>query len=472
LKINTNDPKGDINSPASEFIRETVRQNRRSGRGGTFAVCSAHPAVLDAAIHQSLADGSVLHVESTSNQVNQYGGYTGSTPAAFAAQIRRVAEQAGLPSARVLLGSDHLGPYCWRSEAAASAMAKACELAAQTVLAGYQKIHLDASMPCGGDPVLLPEEVVAERTVMLCQAAEQSYASMPAGSSRPTYVIGTEVPVPGGEVAEGECPKPTKLDDLLSSLDTFRKAFVARGLSAAWENVIAVVVQPGVEFGDSTVFPYDPEKARPLVTGLPDSPQLAYEAHSTDYQTPSSLAQMVKDHFAILKVGPWLTFAYREAVFALDMIEREIAEFKKDASHVREALESEMLRNPQHWNCYYRGSEEQQKFARAYSLSDRCRYYWPQPNVEQAISRLMHNLDRPLPLALLSQYLPVEYEAIRNAELENSAPAIIRHHIQSVLRVYAAACETLAGCCHSSQADPHHCQSPFERRRSFVSKSL
>jgi D-tagatose-1,6-bisphosphate aldolase subunit GatZ/KbaZ len=323
-------------------------------------------------------------------------------------------------------------------------MAKACELAAQTVLAGYQKIHLDASMPCGGDPAALSEEVVAARTAMLCQAAEQSCESMPAGSPRPTYVIGTEVPVPGGEVAEGECPKPTQLDDLLSSLATFRKAFMARGLAAAWENVIAVVVQPGVEFGDSTVFAYDPEKAQPLVTGLPNSPELVYEAHSTDYQTPSSLTQMVKNHFAILKVGPWLTFAFREAVFALDMIEREMAKSKKDGSQVRETLESAMLRDPQHWDRYYSGSEEQQRFARAYSMSDRCRYYWPQANVEQAVSRLTHNLDRPLPLVLLSQYLPAEYEAIRNARLENSAPAIIRHHIQGVLRVYAAACQTSA----------------------------
>lgn len=444
MKANSCDPKDYPYSTASEFLRQIVRQNRRSSRGGTYAVCSAHPAVLDAAIQQALMDGTVLHVESTSNQVNQFGGYTGSTPRDFAAQIRRTAEQAGLSPARVLLGSDHLGPYYWRSEAAASAMVKACELAAQSVQAGYQKIHLDASMACADDPGLLPEEVIAERSAMLCAAAEESYESLPAGSPRPVYIIGTEVPVPGGEVAEGERPTPTRLDDLRSSLDAFQKAFLAKGLDAAWENVIGVVVQPGVEFGDGTVFGYDSEKARPLVTGLPASPELVYEAHSTDYQTPSNLGQMVKEHFAILKVGPWLTFSYREAVFALEMIECEIAELSNDGSHVRETLEAEMLRDPQHWDRYYRGSEEQRKFARAYSLSDRCRYYWPKPKVERAVSRLMHNLDRPLPLPLLSQYLPVEYEAIRNSELENSAPAIIRHHIQSVLRVYAAACRTEA----------------------------
>lgn len=428
----------------SEFLRDVVNRNRRCEAVGTYAVCSAHPSVLDAAIQQALADGTVLHVESTSNQVNQFGGYTGSTPAQFAAQIRRRAEKAGLPSTQVLLGADHLGPYSWRSEPAAIAMANACELSAQSVLAGYQKIHLDASMACGGDPERLPVEVVAERTVMLCAVAEESFLSLPSGSPRPLYVIGTEVPVPGGEVAEGECPVPTQLKDLQLSLDAFRKAFAARGLESAWQNVIGIVVQPGVEFGDRVIFEYDQNKSSHLVAGLPSSPELVYEAHSTDYQTPASLVRMVKDHFAILKVGPWLTFAFREAVFALGFIENEMPECKGKASRVREALETEMLRNPAHWDRYYHGSDEQQKFARAYSLSDRCRYYWPQPPVEAEVNRLLHNLSGPLPLALLSQYLPVEYEAIREGELENSAPAIIRHRIQSVLRVYAAACGALA----------------------------
>lgn len=440
MKKGTSFLRDAVPAQPSQYLRDVVQRNRRGEGVGTYAVCSAHPAVLDAAIQQALTDGTVLHVESTSNQVNQFGGYTGCTPAQFATQIRRTAAEAGLPSSRVLLGADHLGPYSWRSEPAAKAMAKACELSVQSVLAGYQKIHLDASMACGGDSEPLTVEAVAERTAMLCEVAEESFVSLPPGSPRPLYVIGTEVPVPGGEVAEGECPIPTKLEDLQSSLDAFWMAFAARGLESAWENVIGIVVQPGVEFGDRAIFEYDRDKASQLVAGLPASPELVYEAHSTDYQTPSSLARMVNDHFGILKVGPWLTFAFREAVFALGFIEREMPEHKGSASRVREALETEMLRSPAHWDRYYRGSDEQQKFARAYSLSDRCRYYWPKPEVEQEVNRLLHNLSGPLPLALLSQYLPLQFEAIREGRLENSAAAIIRHRIQCVLRVYAAAC--------------------------------
>ncbi len=427
-------------SHPSEFLRAVISRNRRGEAVGIYAVCSAHPAVIDAAIQQALGDGGTLHIESTSSQVNQFGGYTGSDPAQFAEQIRKAANAAGLPPERVLLGADHLGPYCWRAEPAEVAMSKACELARQSVLAGYQKIHLDASMPCGGDPAVLEEPVVAERAAVLCHAAEQALVELPAGTPPPLYVIGTEVPAPGGEVAEGEGPRPTRIEDVQRTLGAFRKAFRARGLESAWENVVGLVVQPGVEFGDSSVFEYDRTKARDLATGLPSSPELVYEAHSTDYQTPAALAQLVEDHFAILKVGPALTFAYREAVFALGMVEREMPEHRRSTSQVREALEAEMLRKPAHWRPYFHGSEEQQRFARAFSLSDRCRYYWPQPALQEEVNRLLSTLGGALPMALLSQYLPCSCEAIRTGVLENRAPAIIRHHIQRVLNTYAAAC--------------------------------
>jgi D-tagatose-1,6-bisphosphate aldolase subunit GatZ/KbaZ len=440
MKTKPSIPRVAVPSEPSRFLRDVVGRNRRSEVVATFAVCSAHPAVLDAAIHQSIADGSPLHVESTSNQVNQFGGYTGTTPAQFVSQLRRTAEEAGLASERILIGADHLGPYCWRAQPAAEAMAKACELASHSVLAGYQKIHLDASMSCADDPCPLDESVVAERTAMLCRAAEESYELLAPGSPRPLYVIGTEVPVPGGETVEGERPEATRLEDMQLSLEAFQKAFLAHGLESAWENVIAIVVQPGVEFGDSSVFEYDRQKAWHLAAGLPETPELVYEAHSTDYQTLASLEQMVEDHFAILKVGPWLTFAFREAIFALAAIESEMPEHRHCRSRVREALETEMLRSPAHWKPYYRGNEQQQKLARAFSFSDRCRYYWPLQPVELEVGRLMHNLSGALPIALLSQYLPSEYEAIRDGSLEDAAPAIVRHHIQRVLTVYSTAC--------------------------------
>jgi D-tagatose-1,6-bisphosphate aldolase subunit GatZ/KbaZ len=214
-------------------------------------------------------------------------------------------------------------------------------------------------------------------------------------------------------------------------------------LFGAWENVVALVVQPAVEFGDSKVFDYDRQKVHALSAGLPTSPTLVYEAHSTDYQAPAALAEMVQDHFAILKVGPWLTFAYRESIFALSAIEREILGHRRNVrlSQVREAMESEMLRNPAYWRSYYHGGEDELRLSRAFSFSDRCRYFWPQPSVQEEVNRLLHNLALfACPLTLMSQYLPIEYEAIREGVLENHALALIGHHIRRVLRFYGAAC--------------------------------
>lgn len=405
-------------------------------------MCSAHPKVIDASLQQALADRSLLLIESTSSQVNQFGGYTGQTPAQFAAYLRAAAQRAGLPDNMLVLGGDHLGPYPWRDQPAKAAMKNAADLVRACVLAGYNKIHLDASMACADD-ITLNDEIIAQRAMLLCLAAESAHRELPTNSAAPLYIIGTEVPAPGGETGPGEASATTTVEQLKCTLDAFLTSFAEAQLSGAWGRVIGIVVQPGVEFGENIIFDYDRRKAQALSSVLPKEPCLVYEAHSTDYQSPQSLAQMVEDHFAILKVGPALTFAFREAIFALGAIERELLSGKQGAqlSQVRKALEAAMLRNPKYWRSYYHGSEEEQRLARIFSYSDRCRYYWPDPEVQKEISLLLSNLSSSsLPATIISQYLPAEYEAIRAGNLQPEPHALIQHHIRSVLRGYAAAC--------------------------------
>src|SRR5579872_2274174 len=437
---NSNQKYGDADSR----LQKVLRGNRELGRGGTYAVCSAHPAVIEAAIQQSVADGSLLHVESTSSQVNQFGGYTGSTPAQFAQWIHCAAKSAGLSRERVLLGGDHLGPFPWRNEASVTALQKACKLVRDCVAAGYHKIHLDASMACADDPEHgVPERTIAERAAILCQASEEAHRELPSGSAPPLYVVGTEVPAPGGESNDTGGLTVTEAEHVHRTLEVFRDAFAKLGLKPAWERVIALVVQPGVDFGSDSIFDYDPVKAASLSAALSSHPGIVFEAHSTDYQSPEGLKRMVEDHFAILKVGPWLTFSFREAVLALGAIEREL--FGKAPSYrisyVREALEAAMLRDPSHWRSYYHGDEDEMRRERIYGFSDRCRYYWNQPTVQEEIARLLDNVGaKPIPLTLISQYLPLEYGAIRAGELRAAPQPIIQYHIRQVLRVYAEAC--------------------------------
>jgi D-tagatose-1,6-bisphosphate aldolase subunit GatZ/KbaZ len=327
-------------------------------------------------------------------------------------------------------------------------MHNACELVRECVLAGYKKIHLDASMACADDNKSGPDQsIIAQRAARLCSAAENAFKDLPPGSSPLLYVIGSEVPAPGGESLPGAPPAVSPADQIHDTLKLFRAAFAGQNVDAAWDRVIGLVVQPGVEFGENVIVDYERQKAMALSSALPKHPALVYEAHSTDYQRPAALAQMVEDHFAILKVGPWLTFAFREAVFALSAIEREWLAYRKGVriSKVREALEAAMLRNPTYWRSYYHGGEDETRLARAYSYSDRCRYYWGDATVQQELAHLRANIDTaPPPSTLVSQYLPVQYEAIRSGRLQVRTEDMVQEHIQTVLRVYAAACRHFA----------------------------
>src|SRR6516225_10071611 len=124
------------------------------------------------------------------------GGYTGMRPQDFLELVHRIADRAGLPRDRVLLGGDHLGPNPWQMLSAEAAMTRAEVLVADYVRAGFRKIHLDCSMACADDPPSLSDEMIARRAARLCTVAEHAHAE--ADGEPPVYVIGTEVPRPGG----------------------------------------------------------------------------------------------------------------------------------------------------------------------------------------------------------------------------------------------------------------------------------
>ncbi|GGL63578.1 D-tagatose-bisphosphate aldolase, class II, non-catalytic subunit [Wenxinia marina] len=409
---------------------------RTAGRPiGITSVCSAHPVVLRAALRQGRDSGAPVLIEATCNQVNHLGGYTGMQPADFAAIAMRLADEEGCPRERLILGGDHLGPNPWRDRPADEAMEEAGKMVAAYVAAGFSKIHLDASMGCAGEPAALGDAATAERAVRLATIAED--AAREAGGPLPRYVIGTEVPPPGGADHALDTVPPTDPAAARETAEVHRRAFAQAGLGAAWERVIALVVQPGVEFGNHNVVRYDRPAARDLVAVLDGLPGLVFEAHSTDYQGAAPLAELVADGFAILKVGPELTFVLREALYALDAIASDLVAGYGERP-LKAAMEALMLDRPGDWARHYQGVPEEQAVLRHYSLSDRIRYYWAAPEAAEAVDRLTAALSgRRVPLPLMWQHLPAA-EQFAGDPLDPAGLLIWR--VGESLKAYGAAC--------------------------------
>jgi len=417
------------------LLLDRVARHKAGEDVGMYSVCSAHPLVIESTFRHALKhDAPFVLIEATSNQVNQDGGYTGMKPADFREYVAEIAERVDFPAERIVLGGDHLGPNAWTALTADEAMERSDVLIEQYVRAGFAKIHLDCSMSCSDDPVPLLEETIAARAARLCRVAEAAYAD--AGTQPPVYVIGTEVPVPGGATEDLEPLQVTSPEAAHGTIAMHKELFPAE----AWDRVIALVVQPGVEFDHHQVLDYRPDAAQDLSRSLDDVPGMVFEAHSTDYQTQEALTALVRDHFAILKVGPGVTFALREALWALDAMERDL--LGERASGFRHRVLEVMQEKPGNWQKYYHSSGAELQLDLQYSLSDRIRYYWPDPQISDAQQQMFANLRAsPPPLPLVSQYLPVAYAALREGTITNDPVELVMAHVMATLDVYLKATE-------------------------------
>ena len=383
-------------------LREMIERRRAGEKCGIPSYCTANELALEAALLRAKALNRPVLIEATANQVNQFGGYTGMVPADFYRLVLDMAGRLGVPEAQVILAGDHLGPLTWQNEPEAAAMEKAETLVYEFVRAGFTKIHLDTSMKLADDPEgPLATQVVARRGIRLYRACMQAYDALKAekpDALRPVFVIGSEVP--------------------------------------GWNDVIAIVVQPGVEFGDDQVFLYNRENAKALCAALGDYPEIVFEGHSSDYQTAECLKQMAEDGIAILKVGPALTYGLREALFALSCMEAELVP-PQERAWFPEVLEQAMLEKPDNWQKHYHGDAKATWLARRYSFSDRARYYINLPGVQAAIDKLFDNLTRyDIPMNMLHQYMPRQFDAVRSGEIEKNPRALALYGIMLFMQDY------------------------------------
>lgn len=361
-------------------LRQVISDNR-AGKGVAIpSVCSAHPEVLQASLLLAERLDRAVVIEATSNQVNQDGGYTGMRPADFVALVYSIAAANGVDPGRITFGGDHLGPQAWRTLPAGQAMMRARDMVTGYVQAGIHKIHLDCSEGCAGEAAQLPDEVTAARAADLAGVAAEA-----AGNHDLLFVVGTEVPPPGGaRVDENGDISPTTPSSATATIAAHRDA-----MRDAWAQVGGLVVQPGVEFSPMQVHHLPMGSDPGLRAVMMQFPGLCLEAHSTDYQTDETYLRLAELGFAFQKVGPALTFAWRRALYALNALAAVAA--PADARLV-DVLEQAMLEDPRHWQGHYRGGDL--RIMRHYGLADRVRYYWPVPAVQIAVKALFARLDQ------------------------------------------------------------------------------
>ena len=399
-------------------LQEMMDKRRQGIKCGIPSYCSANELVIEIVLRHAKELNQPALIEATANQVNQFGGYTGMLPKDFYEFVLGMAKKLDVPESLIILAGDHLGPLTWQSLPEKEAMENSIELVYQYTRAGFTKIHLDTSMKVADDPEgLLSTETIARRGAILYKAAMRGYEELKAekpDAVRPVFVIGSEVPIPGGAQEEEDTLAVTKPEAFKDTVATYTRVFEEEGIADGMNDVIAVVVQPGVEFGDDQVFLYDSEAATDLCAALKEFPQVCFEGHSSDYQSAECLKNMVQDGIAILKVGPALTYGLREALFAMSMMEKELVP-EAEQAHFIETLEKVMLENPSNWQKHYHGDEQQLALARKYSFSDRARYYIGLPEVVESMNKLFANLNaHKIPMNMLHQYLPLSYDKVRD----------------------------------------------------------
>jgi D-tagatose-1,6-bisphosphate aldolase subunit GatZ/KbaZ len=335
---------------------------------------------------------------------------------------------------------DHLGPHVWSTQPADAAFNNAVALVRQCVNAGFRKLHFDITTgaPCNpGDTAAMKK--AARQTADLCRVAEETAREISYENDM-LYVIGTDVPEPGGGLRPEEGVAITDPQHLAQTLSVFQSAFASAGLERAWKKVVAVVVQPGVDFDDFSIADYDRRRAAALAAYHQYLPHgMTYEVHAADFQKPEALKKMVADRFNLLKIGPCVTFALRQALYALAHIEEALPDIDQP-SHLRQTMEAMMIRDPLYWRSHYQGTPEQLAYMRHFGLRDRIRYYWALPQARKAVNQLLHNLNRSIPRALQEQYLPDLPADFLPAGKTMPPEAIINFRLHKILKPYRDAC--------------------------------
>ena len=315
-------------------------------------------------------------IESTSNQVNQHGGYTNKTPKMFVKEISSLRKKIKFDSKRLFLGGDHLGPLPWGKKNKNIAIKNSISLINDYLSENFCKIHVDTSIKCKNDK-FINSEIVFNRTSEIL-----NNDSIKKKIKNRLLVVGTEVPLAGGGDNKNLIRTSTK--QIETEVFNFKKIFQKLNLRNSF---FGLVIEPGMKYKHSKI-------TKPNFTQFGNKKNISkknnffYEAHSTDYQSKKILRQLVKNNFRFLKVGPELTYNYARSLFFMENIEKKKIKLKN--SNIKKTIFFSMLKNKKYWNGYYI-KKKPELFLN--SKLDRMRYYFDTKEVKNSVGILRRNIN-------------------------------------------------------------------------------
>jgi len=431
----------------TSWLIDIMEANRGGERKGIYAVESQNPTVQEAYLRQALGDGSPALFEICAEMLDLHGQSGKILPDDFIANVKRSAGKTGFPRDRLFFGVNDLSPSLWKDESIESALKKTRAFISALISLGFNKLGIHAAIPLKGDLAdqQLSQEVIIAREAALYQAAEGAAAALP-DEEKPLYVIDLH---PGQGMTEDQDNMAHK-EDVKIAIDRFAETAVAAGLPEMRERLLAVRIILGAGYNSEKVIPFGSSLLKELGGCVYGDKPVLLEALRTDFQPQMILDQLVDNHFAILSVGPELTYTMREVLFSMAMMENETMLGKPGVylSNFIIELDRAMQSAPQHWEKYYSGNGFEQMIARKYSLYDRSRFYWEDKNVRKMKKRLFDNLIKyPIPLTVMRQFMPRQYERVAAGELENKPDALVMDAVRHALCRYSRACGWMENTC-------------------------
>lgn len=347
---------------------------------GLPSFCTANFLVLKTLLIFCKKNKLPALIESTSNQVNQFGGYSKNQPKDFIKKMHGFIKSFKINKKSIYFGGDHLGPLPWKNNKSSIALKNSIKLIDLYLKANYQKIHIDTSIQCKDDKFITDKIIFARTEYILKNLTNKKKLN------KIFFVFGTEVPFAGGN--DKKKFKITKNNKIITDYQNFSKLLNSEKLSS---KDFALVIEPGMKFKNNSITKPN-FKSFEVNRKFSKKNKFYYEAHSTDYQDPETLKKLVNNNFKILKVGPELTYNLIKSFLFMQEIEKF---FLRRKSNFQKIIIKKMLFNNFYWKDFFkRGSKKKLEKNLLNSFYDRARYYLCNNDVINSIKILEISINK------------------------------------------------------------------------------